>query len=402
MKPLKNSKFLLTVFLLAIVVAGAPPHAYSSTLTITVFTDKASYIISESVTVFGNLTYDGSPVQDWPVALEVQDPINTPVVTRTPQTDTNGMYNLTFKLPTDAKLGTYTVYVSSSYKAETATNNTTFKLGNIYETTITIEGNDYTVTVESNATITNATATRTTLNFVSSGPPGQTAYVNTTIPAGLNRTEIKAFIDDNELVPPPFPMITSNGSHYFIYFEFALSAHNITIQYAITDIAISNITAAKTVVGQGYTTRTNATIQNHGNYTETFNVTVYANATAINQTQVTLTSGNSTTITFMWDTTGFAYGNHTLNAYAWPVQDETNTGDNNLTGDTVCVGIAGDIKYDGTVNILDAIVLGNHFLETPSSLGWNQGGNNADINGDNVVNILDAIVLGNHFLQHYP
>jgi hypothetical protein len=48
---------------------------------------------------------------------------------------------------------------------------------------------------------------------------------------------------------------------------------------------------------------------------------------------------------------------------------------------------------------LDAIILGNHFLETPSSMGWNQGGNNADINGDNVVNILDAIVLGNHFLE---
>jgi hypothetical protein len=401
-KPLKNHRVLLALFLFAIAVATPVPHAYSSTLTITVFTDKASYVTAESITVNGNLTYNGSPVQDWPVALEVQDPTDTPVITRTPQTDTNGMYNLTFKLPTDAKLGTYTVYVSSSYKAEVATHNTTFKLGNIYETTITVEGNDYTVTVESNATITNPTATRTTLNFTSSGPTGQTAYLNTTIPAGLNRTEIKAFIDNNELIPPPFPIITSNGSHYFIYLEFTLSAHNITVQYAITDIAISNITPTKTVVGRGYTIRTNATIQNQGNYTETFNATLYAGATAINQTQVTLTKGNSTTITFMWDTTGFAYGNHTLNAYAWPVPGETNTADNNLTGGTVCVGIPGDIKYDGTVNILDAIVLGNHFLETPSSPGWSRGGANADINGDGVVNILDAIILGNHFLQHYP
>jgi hypothetical protein len=59
--------------------------------------------------------------------------------------------------------------------------------------------------------------------------------------------------------------------------------------------------------------------------------------------------------------------------------------------------IAGDINGDGTVNILDAIILANAFLTKPGDPNWNP---NADINSDGVVNILDAIILANHFLQH--
>jgi len=125
---LKNLKSLLTVILLAIAVATPSLHASSPALHITVFTDKTSYLVWESVSVYGNLTCDGSPVQDWSVALEVQDPYNNTVATRTLQTNPTGEYNLAFKLPSDARLGTYTVYVSSSYKGENATNNTTFDL----------------------------------------------------------------------------------------------------------------------------------------------------------------------------------------------------------------------------------------------------------------------------------
>jgi outer membrane protein assembly factor BamB len=61
--------------------------------------------------------------------------------------------------------------------------------------------------------------------------------------------------------------------------------------------------------------------------------------------------------------------------------------------------IPGDINGDGTVNILDAILLSNAFLGKPGDPNWNP---EADINGDGFVNILDAIILANHFLQHYP
>jgi len=58
----------------------------------------------------------------------------------------------------------------------------------------------------------------------------------------------------------------------------------------------------------------------------------YAGFSRLIQTQtVTLASGNSTTITFTWNTTGFALGNYTITAYAGPVPGEADTIDNTLT-----------------------------------------------------------------------
>jgi hypothetical protein len=180
----------------------------------------------------------------------------------------------------------------------------------------------------------------------------------------------------------------------------------VTSPQGVHDVAVTNVTTSKdgcrpmpTVSGDSFA-KVNVTVLNKGNFTETdINVTVYANTTSFASQNVTLSSGNSMTITFTWNTTGFAYGNYTISAYAWPVPGETNTANNNLTGATVQVTIPGDVNGDGTVNILDAIQVSNSFLATPSSSNWNP---NADINSDNVVNILDAIILANHFLQHYP
>jgi hypothetical protein len=75
---------------------------------------------------------------------------------------------------------------------------------------------------------------------------------------------------------------------------------------------------------------------------------------------------------------------------------------------SVLTHIIGDINGDGTVNILDAILLANAFgshgpnydyLGEPASPNWNP---NADLNGDGIVNILDAILLANHFGLSYP
>ena len=128
MKTLDKPKLMLTAILLITISFPLIPNTKASTLTITVSTNQQYYLISESITVYGTLTYNSIPVQDWTVALEIQDPNNTPIVTRTLQTDTNGTYTLTFKLPPNAKLGTYTAYASTSYKGETATNNTKFQV----------------------------------------------------------------------------------------------------------------------------------------------------------------------------------------------------------------------------------------------------------------------------------
>ncbi|RLI41381.1 hypothetical protein DRO69_11645 [Candidatus Bathyarchaeota archaeon] len=185
------------------------------------------------------------------------------------------------------------------------------------------------------------------------------------------------------------------------------------IEWAVTvsplgvhDIAVTNVTTSKTgcspmpTVGQNYTATVNVTIFNEGDFTENVTLTVYANTTAIGtQTILNLAPNASTTITIIWNTTGFAYGNYTLRAYATPVPDETDTADNTFTNGWILVTLPGDINGDRKVNILDAILLANSFNTQPGDPAWNP---NADINNDKKVNILDAIILASHFNQKWP
>ena len=55
------------------------------------------------------------------------------------------------------------------------------------------------------------------------------------------------------------------------------------------------------------------------------------------------------------------------------------------------MGQVGDINQDGTVNVLDVVLLVNYALNSE----WNAG---ADINDDGVVNILDVVLLVNTIL----
>jgi len=110
----------------------------------------------------------------------------------------------------------------------------------------------------------------------------------------------------------------------------------------VHDIAVINVVPSKTIIGQGYSLNINVTAANQGGFTETFNVTIYANTTEIETREITLTSEDSTTITFTWNTTGFAYGNYTISAYAEPVPGETDTADNNRTDGSILITKVGD------------------------------------------------------------
>ncbi len=77
--------------------------------------------------------------------------------------------------------------------------------------------------------------------------------------------------------------------------------------------------------------------------------------------EVTLTSGNSTTLTFAWNTSGFAKGNYTISAYAWPVLGEIDTGDNNFIIGWISVAIVGDVNADKKVDMVDLWEVARHF-----------------------------------------
>jgi parallel beta-helix repeat protein len=257
----------------------------------------------------------------------------------------------------------------------------------------------YPVSTESNATITAKVLDKTALYFNVSGPTGKIGYVKATMPVGLNTTAIKVFLDLKP-VQQPFPIITTNGTHYFIYFEFTLSTHEIAIQFGPThDVAVSNIRYSKNIVGRGYRLRINVTTVDLGSYKETFNITTYANTTAIETYAATLTGGNSTTITFTLNTQGFVYGNYTITAYAWPVLGETHTADNTVKAPAqIEVTIPGDVGGYHVVNILDVVMITSIYGTKQGNPKFNP---NCDIDGDGKITILDVVICTSHYGQEW-
>jgi|GEM_PF-1474091 len=172
------------------------------------------------------------------------------------------------------------------------------------------------------------------------------------------------------------------------------------------DISVNSVVSSKTIVGQGYSLSINVTVENQGAFTETFNVTTYANTTVTETKEITLTSGASTILTFTWNTKGVAKGNYTIKAVADTVPGETDTTDNTCPNGIVFVTIPSDVNGDQTVNILDCIIIANHFGHkngnghTPSTKEWKDC-LNSDINCDNAVNILDCIIQAGHFGQKW-
>ena len=170
------------------------------------------------------------------------------------------------------------------------------------------------------------------------------------------------------------------------------------------DVAVTDITPLKTVAGQSYCMNVSVTIANHGTFDENFNLSVFADSTLIAQTPATLTAANTVVKIFLWNTTGFTYGNYTLSAYVPPVSGETNTANNNRTCTVpVHVGVPGDVSsavpsvYDVVVNMKDVAYMVALFNTRPSSPNWKP---NADVNNDGVCNMKDIAIAVAYFNQH--
>jgi len=97
------------------------------------------------------------------------------------------------------------------------------------------------------------------------------------------------------------------------------------------DVAVTNVVApASAIIGDNVAV--NVTVANEGSFTETFNLTVAANATQVgNQTVTDLASGQSETLTFMWNTTDITAGNYVINATAWLTDMDMSDNSKNAT-----------------------------------------------------------------------
>jgi len=164
------------------------------------------------------------------------------------------------------------------------------------------------------------------------------------------------------------------------------------------DIAITDVILGKNKVYQGETLLLNVVVRNKGTYTESFIVYCYANSTLIDSKTITDLIGEAETIlSFDWDTSDYARGNHILEARTSTVQGDYDTDNNTLTYGPVRVKLGGDVDDDGKVDANDLFQLGKAFESTggpPPSECWNP---NADLNGDNIVNSLDLSTLSENY-----
>jgi hypothetical protein len=169
----------------------------------------------------------------------------------------------------------------------------------------------------------------------------------------------------------------------------------LTVTNVERDVAVTGLSPCKYVVGEGCGLSINVTVVNQGARTETFNVTLYANGTQIGKlTGVVLPSGNSTTLTLVWNTTGFVKGPYTLSAVASALEGETDTVDNTFSDGVVIVTIQGDVDGDGDIDALDLADLSDAYGSTPEKPNWNA---TCDIDNDNLVDIFDLFSLGKNF-----
>jgi hypothetical protein len=135
-----------------------------------------------------------------------------------------------------------------------------------------------------------------------------------------------------------------------------IEAAVVTSPSGVHDVAVTDAVTFKTVcqetfspiniLYEGYTVNINATVENQGDFAETFDVTAKYDGNIIQTLAVSLPAHTSTVVTFTWDTTAVVHGNYTLSVEAEVVSGETDISDNTYTNGWVVVTLLGDIDGD--------------------------------------------------------
>jgi hypothetical protein len=161
------------------------------------------------------------------------------------------------------------------------------------------------------------------------------------------------------------------------------------------DVAIAGVTARQVTVRQGCTMQVCVEVANQGSFCETVEITAYANASRIRTQTITLEGGGLTTITFSWNTAGFATGRYVVSAGASSVLGETDTTDNTLVSPVVVfVVMPGDANHDRVINILDAVTIASRWNSKIGDLNYDSS---VDWNEDKRIDLLDLILVASRY-----
>jgi hypothetical protein len=162
----------------------------------------------------------------------------------------------------------------------------------------------------------------------------------------------------------------------------------------IHDVAVIEVTSSRTIVAEGFDEVFEISVENQGHYVENVTITLQANGTAFNVTQIQL-NGGVLELTVQWSTGEFALGNYTITASIDPVAEETDVSDNSLTADHgILVTILGDVDGDIDVDIFDIVAIANAY---GSSLGDPTYEPNYDLIFDGHISIFDIVLATGNY-----
>lgn len=188
-----------------------------------------------------------------------------------------------------------------------------------------------------------------------------------------------------------------------------------TSPLGVHDVAVTNVTTSKTgclpmeTVGIGHNLTVDTTVENEGDFTETFNVQVKASnishsitisIVAVNNLLV----GEKRILSINWTVAGVLYDNYTISAVADTLPGETHVVDNTYTDGSVLVTMPGDVdgdleggRYD--VDLFDAVKLLAGYGYRRGEPAYNP---NCDIDNDGRVFLFDAVILLGNYGKKYP
>jgi hypothetical protein len=181
------------------------------------------------------------------------------------------------------------------------------------------------------------------------------------------------------------------------------------------DVDVSKVTRYTTpdgkekhYVSQGFPANAiNITLSNHGGFTETVEVTLYAYSSTNNtmivagNSVVTIAPGTAPIISITWNVSSTVpyYGNYTLHATIGPVQDENNLTDNEFIDTGLVVTGPYDVNGDRKVNLVDVF---NVALAFGSKAGDAAYKPDLDVNCDYKINLVDYFNTALRFGRNYP
>lgn len=121
---------------------------------------------------------------------------------------------------------------------------------------------------------------------------------------------------------------TGIGIYFLMWFVFW--TFSFTLVIPVHDIAVVSVDPSSPIeVGEIASFNITVNVRNEGDFSETFNVTVYYNETFLQtQTVPNLVPKNGTTLIFPWNATDVPPGNYTIKAEVPPVAGEKNEENN--------------------------------------------------------------------------